>query len=30
MRRHHGDPHGAKLKGEVIAEILQAIKERRM
>jgi hypothetical protein len=29
VRRHHGGPQGAKPKGEVVAEILLAIKERR-
>ena len=28
-RRHHGGPQGAKPKGEVVAEILAGIKERR-
>ena len=29
VRLHHGGPHGAKPKGEVIADILAAIRERR-
>jgi threonyl-tRNA synthetase len=29
VRLHHGGPQGAKPKGEVIADILAAIKERR-
>jgi hypothetical protein len=29
VRLHHGGPQGAKPKGEVIANILTAIKERR-
>jgi len=29
VRLHHGGPQGAKPKGEVVAEILTAIKERR-
>jgi threonyl-tRNA synthetase len=28
VRLHHGGPQGAKPKGEVIAEILKAIRER--
>jgi threonyl-tRNA synthetase len=28
-RLHHGGPHGAKPKVEVVAEILAGIKERR-
>jgi threonyl-tRNA synthetase len=30
VRLHHGGPQGAKLKGEVIAEILRTLKERRV
>jgi len=29
VRLHHGGPQGAKPKGEVVAEILASIKERR-
>jgi threonyl-tRNA synthetase len=29
VRLHHHGPQGAKPKGEVVAEILAAIKERR-
>jgi threonyl-tRNA synthetase len=29
VRLHHGRPQGAKLKAEVVAEILATIKERR-
>jgi hypothetical protein len=29
VRLHHGGPQGAKPKGEVIAEILVKIKERK-
>ena len=29
VRLHHGGPQGAKPKGEVIADILASIKERR-
>ena len=29
VRLHHGGPQGAKPKGEVIADILAAIKERK-
>ena len=29
VRLHHGGPQGAKPKGEVIADILAIIKERR-
>jgi threonyl-tRNA synthetase len=29
VRLHHGDPQGAKPKGEVVADILASIKERR-
>jgi hypothetical protein len=29
VRVHHGGPQGAKLKGEVIAGILAAIRERK-
>jgi threonyl-tRNA synthetase len=29
VRLHHGGPQGAKPKGEVVADILASIKERR-
>ena len=29
VRLHHGGPQGAKPKGEVVAEILASIRERR-
>jgi threonyl-tRNA synthetase len=29
VRLHHGGPQGAKPKGEIVAEILAAIRERR-
>ena len=29
VRLHHGGPQGAKAKGEVVADILARIKERR-
>jgi threonyl-tRNA synthetase len=29
VRLHHGGPQGAKPKGEVVADILAAIRERR-
>jgi threonyl-tRNA synthetase len=29
VRLHHGGPQGAKPKAQVVAEILQSIKERR-
>jgi threonyl-tRNA synthetase len=29
VRLHHGGPRGAKPKGEVVAEILASIKERK-
>ena len=29
VRLHHGGPQGAKPKGEVVADILAIIKERR-
>ena len=29
VRLHHGGPQGAKPKGEVVADILAGIKERR-
>jgi len=29
VRLHHGGPQGAKPKGEVVADILARIKERR-
>ncbi len=29
VRLHHGGPQGAKAKGEVVADILVAIRERR-
>jgi threonyl-tRNA synthetase len=29
VRLHHGGPQGAKPKGEVVADILASIRERR-
>jgi threonyl-tRNA synthetase len=29
VRLHHSDPQGAKPKGEVVADILAGIRERR-
>ncbi len=29
VRRHHGGPQGAKPKGEVVADILAKIKDRK-